>query len=55
MRICTGKLMLVAGTIGLLLGSPISAQETGESLFKAKCAMCHGADATGKTADGAGA
>ncbi len=52
MRICTGKLMLVAGTIGLLLGSPISAQETGESLFKAKCAMCHGADATGKTAMG---
>ncbi len=50
-RICTGKLMWVAGAIGLLLllGLPIRAQETGESLFKAKCAMCHGADAAGKT------
>ncbi len=50
-RICGHKLVLVAGTIGLILflGSPARAQETGESLFKAKCAMCHGPDGAGKT------
>jgi cytochrome c6 len=48
------KLMLVAGTIGLILflGWPARAQETGESLFKAKCAMCHGPDGAGKTTMG---
>jgi mono/diheme cytochrome c family protein len=48
------KLMLVAGTIGLILflGAPARAQETGESLFKAKCAMCHGPDGAGKTTMG---
>ncbi|MGB9464727.1 MAG: cytochrome c [Candidatus Acidiferrum sp.] len=50
-RICGHKLVLIAGTIGLILflGSPARAQETGESLFKAKCAMCHGPDGAGKT------
>ncbi len=33
----------------LLLGLPAKAQETGESLFKGKCAMCHGPDGAGKT------
>jgi mono/diheme cytochrome c family protein len=48
------KLVLAAGTIGLILflGSPARAQEKGESLFKAKCAMCHGPDGTGKTTMG---
>jgi mono/diheme cytochrome c family protein len=43
-----------AATIGLILslGSPARAQETGESLFKAKCAMCHGPDGAGKTTMG---
>lgn len=36
----------------LILGSPIKAQETGESLFKGKCAMCHGPDGAGKTTMG---
>ena len=48
------KLAMWAGTIGLILyvGSPARAQETGEGLFKAKCAMCHGADGAGKTSMG---
>jgi mono/diheme cytochrome c family protein len=53
-RISKNKLLLVAGTIGLalMLGSPAKAQETGESLFKGKCAMCHGPDGAGKTTMG---
>ena len=47
-----GKLIGSAVTLGgllLLLSSPVKAQETGESLFKGKCAMCHGPDGAGKT------
>jgi|SRR5580704_5269300 cytochrome c oxidase cbb3-type subunit 3 len=53
-RICMKRFLLVAGTIGLImvLGSPTKAQETGESLFKSKCAMCHGPDGAGKTTMG---
>jgi mono/diheme cytochrome c family protein len=49
-----GRLMLGMGTIGVtfLLGLPARAQETGERLFKGKCAMCHGPDASGKTVMG---
>jgi len=41
----------------MLLISPVitpaaHAQGAAETLFKAKCAMCHGADATGNTAMG---
>ncbi len=45
------KLMLGVLTIGvvLLLSLPVRAQETGESLFKGKCGMCHGPDGSGKT------
>lgn len=45
------KLLFAAGALGmfLLLGSPLKAQETGESLFKGKCGMCHGPDGSGKT------
>ena len=35
-----------------LLYLPARAQETGESLFKPKCAMCHGPDGAGKTTMG---
>jgi len=31
------------------MGSPARAEESGEGLFKGKCAMCHGPDGTGKT------
>ena len=44
--VLTGALLL--GLFCLVIPSA-KAQETGESLFKAKCAMCHGPDATGKT------
>ena len=49
-----GRLILGMGTIGVtfLLGLPARAQETGESLFKGKCAMCHGPDGVGKTTMG---
>ena len=45
------KLLAGVGAIGvmLLLGLPARAQETGEALFKGKCAMCHGPDGAGKT------
>jgi len=48
------RLIAGAATIGLALFFclPASAQETGESLFKSKCAMCHGADGAGQTAMG---
>lgn len=48
------RLIAGAATIGLVLFFclPASAQETGESLFKSKCAMCHGADGAGQTAMG---
>jgi mono/diheme cytochrome c family protein len=54
MSICTRKIIWAAGSIGLILFlvSPARAQETGESLFKAKCAMCHGPDGAGKTTMG---
>jgi mono/diheme cytochrome c family protein len=46
-----GRVMAGIATIGftLLTGTPARAQETGESLFKGKCAMCHGPDGAGKT------
>lgn len=43
------------GTIAVLsllsasLAIPVMAQQTGEATYKAKCAMCHGADGTGNT------
>jgi mono/diheme cytochrome c family protein len=35
-----------------LISVPARAQETGEGLFKSKCGMCHGLDASGKTVMG---
>lgn len=48
------RFLVVGEIIGLILffGLSTKAQETGDSLFKAKCAMCHGADGTGQTAMG---
>jgi mono/diheme cytochrome c family protein len=48
------KLIAGAGTIAvmLLLGLPAGAEETGESLFRGKCGMCHGPDGAGKTTMG---
>lgn len=44
---------LVLGVLAAcLLCLPLKAQETGEAIFKAKCAMCHGPDASGKTVMG---
>jgi cytochrome c6 len=49
------KLIAEVGAITLvvfLLGVPARAHETAESLFKGKCAMCHGPDGAGKTTMG---
>jgi cytochrome c6 len=45
-------LLTTAAGVVLLLCLPARAQETSESLFKGKCAMCHGPDGAGKTAMG---
>jgi cytochrome c6 len=39
--------LLASLTISLAV--PAIAQQTGEATYKAKCAMCHGADGTGNT------
>lgn len=39
---------LILGVL-CLVSTPAKAQDTGEALFKTKCAMCHGPDASGKT------
>jgi len=44
----TKLLLFVAGGL-FLLATAARAQETGESLYKAKCAMCHAADGSGST------
>jgi len=43
---------VAALAIVLMLSLPAFSQETGEALFKGKCAMCHAADASGKTTMG---
>jgi len=48
------------GSLGLVLGvvfvgfpaTPVSGQTPGESLYKTKCAACHGPDGKGETAVG---
>lgn len=35
--------------LGLSVALPSFAQQPGEATYKAKCAMCHGADGTGNT------
>ncbi len=39
----------VLGLISISLAVPVIAQQAGEATYKAKCAMCHGADGTGNT------
>ena len=47
------RLVMLAGlvTVGTfcLTYRQANAQESGEALFKSKCAMCHGPDGSGKT------
>ena len=35
--------------IGISMAVPAMAQQSGEATYKAKCAMCHGADGVGDT------
>jgi cytochrome c6 len=49
-RISPATLLLVTGLS--LFSSPVRAQNDGPSLFKAKCAACHGADGSGNTTVG---
>jgi mono/diheme cytochrome c family protein len=46
-RLRNGSLWLVP--LLILLSPALRAQESGESLFKAKCAMCHAADGSGQS------
>ena len=48
-KISTGVLGL---TLLSLLPTPVSGQTLGESLYKTKCAVCHGPDGEGETAVG---
>ncbi len=38
--------------LSISLAVPAVAQQSGEATYKAKCAMCHGADGTGNTSIG---
>lgn len=38
--------------LGILMAAPNWAQQAGEATYKAKCAMCHGADGLGNTPAG---
>lgn len=40
--------------LGLSLAIPAMAQQSGEATYRAKCAMCHGADGIGDTPVGKG-
>ena len=41
--------MVVLSLLTASLAVTIIAQQTGDATYKAKCAMCHGADGTGNT------
>jgi len=49
-RIGSAGLLCVAGFF--LLSAPVRAQNDAAGLFKAKCAVCHGADGSGNTSVG---
>jgi mono/diheme cytochrome c family protein len=46
------RVLAVVLSLVLLTAFSAGAQSAGETLFKAKCAMCHGADGGGKTVMG---
>ena len=48
----TGLVMLIAVAMFIMLPNLSWAAEDGAALYKANCAMCHGADAAGKTVMG---
>lgn len=43
---------LFVATLVSLLCLAVKAQDTGEAVFKSKCAMCHGPEGSGKTTMG---
>jgi len=45
----TGTLVVLACAILFVLAAPAKGQTDGAALFKANCAMCHGADGKGET------
>jgi len=49
-----GGLMYLRVALGLVLlgGQTVFADNPGEATYKAKCAMCHGADGKGETSSG---
>jgi mono/diheme cytochrome c family protein len=49
-----GKITLATAVLAglVLLSTPARADNTAEATYKAKCAMCHGADGKGETATG---
>jgi mono/diheme cytochrome c family protein len=54
-KVNVGRLVrMVAVVLSLMVFASLStfAQSAGETLFKSKCAMCHGADGSGKTVMG---
>jgi cytochrome c6 len=47
------KMRIIAALfLTLTLAGVAAAEDSGKSLFASKCALCHGADGTGKTAVG---
>jgi len=43
------SLIAILSLLSVGLAAPAVAQQNGEATYKAKCAMCHGADGTGNT------
>jgi mono/diheme cytochrome c family protein len=43
------SLIAILSLLSVGLAAPAVAQQSGEATYKAKCAMCHGADGTGNT------
>jgi mono/diheme cytochrome c family protein len=51
-KIGKGRLGVLGLTLLSLLATPVSGQTPGESLYKTKCAVCHGPDGKGETSVG---
>jgi len=50
--VSAGMCLALAAAALFAVAVPAAAQNEGESLFKSKCAMCHGADGKGDTSMG---